>query len=468
MRDTTGTRGAEVRAVRATEPRRKLRIGIATISERSSCNAGLAIAALLARLGHEVVFVGDESEEARSHVQQNGFPYLGLGADLNRHGPTLGALAFLERQRRWLTELIAEGDQLLAKLQLDLLFFNVHVATPAAFVAARTGVPSIVFSSNYASRLDWRWPPVFSGSRPLENSRLGKVKNLSAWAGAWYTKRASPLFRWRRLPENLLLRIFEFAARHRAVKHGWRYCYGEWGPRPALPDIVVGHKALDWPALHGDRRFYLSGSHAMQRREFDASWAEGLDERPLAYCFVSTTYGHNIVSGEGSDRLTRMGAHLKNFLRTTIEAFGARPDWQLVVSCGPFCEALRLASLPPNVKVLPRVPQLEVLARASVAIVQGGPATLRECVYFGVPVLMFTIGSDQPGNAARVEFHKVGRAFEHRNLRGTELMTMVDELRANREIIESVRSLSEKCRADAALEERAFVDFVARHASLSL
>ncbi|MGA2448734.1 MAG: hypothetical protein ABTD50_08680 [Polyangiaceae bacterium] len=450
---------------------RRLQILIATGYERSSCNSGLIVANLLARRGHVVRFIAVEDAETRRHVEANGFEYVGVGQERTTRDEWLQAarpLALLRREWTWFERLRSDLDKGIARASADLLFMNLHVSKAAAGVAARAGIPTIALLSNYGSRFDVRWPPVFS-SRPARSDSLwSRGLNLLAWAHAWRARRLSPLLRWRRLPELVCLRLIEARERRRAIAHGWRYCYSEWGPRPDLPEVVIGHKALDWPALHRSDRFYLSGSQSLSRRDPDLGWAEGLDDRPIAYSCTSTTYGQNVFTVDGSERLVRWAQHIKRFLDALVEAFARRRDWQLVVACGVFAPMVARDPSPENVRVLRRVPQLDVLARATVGIVQAGSAALRECAYFGVPMLTFAIGGDQLGNAARVEFHRIGRFFDHRRVGAPELIRMIDALATDSEVRSTVRSLSEMCRRQAVHEEAAFAEFVARHTSIAV
>jgi UDP:flavonoid glycosyltransferase YjiC (YdhE family) len=53
-------------------------------------------------------------------------------------------------------------------------------------------------------------------------------------------------------------------------------------------------------------------------------------------------------------------------------------------------------------------PQIEILKRANAMINHGGISSVKECIYFGVPQVVFPIGFDQPGAAARVRYHGLG------------------------------------------------------------
>ena len=69
----------------------------------------------------------------------------------------------------------------------------------------------------------------------------------------------------------------------------------------------------------------------------------------------------------------------------------------------------QLGELPSNVYAFRWVPQLSVLEHADCAIATAGINSLNECIYFGVPVLVYSLGhADQNGNAARVAYHGLG------------------------------------------------------------
>jgi MGT family glycosyltransferase len=88
-------------------------------------------------------------------------------------------------------------------------------------------------------------------------------------------------------------------------------------------------------------------------------------------------------------------------------AVGQRADEQLVLVTRRAALA-DASAFPQNVVVVEHAPQIELLRLASIAITHAGLGTIKECILAGVPMIVFPQAFDQPGNAARVEFHGIG------------------------------------------------------------
>ena len=73
----------------------------------------------------------------------------------------------------------------------------------------------------------------------------------------------------------------------------------------------------------------------------------------------------------------------KRYLDVVIVAFSQRTEWQLILACGPFYESLRGGTIPPNIHLFARVPQLEVLEQVDLTITWGGAGTIRNVQVLG-------------------------------------------------------------------------------------
>lgn len=83
-------------------------------------------------------------------------------------------------------------------------------------------------------------------------------------------------------------------------------------------------------------------------------------------------------------------------------------DYHLIISMGSELVEENW-TLPSNVTIYSWVPQLDVLDKCSAAYIHGGLATIKECVYKGVPFIVLPLGKDQMDNALRVRRNGIGQ-----------------------------------------------------------
>ena len=97
------------------------------------------------------------------------------------------------------------------------------------------------------------------------------------------------------------------------------------------------------------------------------------------------------------------------FFKRLIEAVSAKPDWELILALGKKLKVEELGPLPNNIHAFSWAPQLKILEHADLAITHAGVNTVSECLYFGVPMLVYSGGHiDQNGTAARIGYHNLG------------------------------------------------------------
>jgi UDP:flavonoid glycosyltransferase YjiC (YdhE family) len=83
-------------------------------------------------------------------------------------------------------------------------------------------------------------------------------------------------------------------------------------------------------------------------------------------------------------------------------------DYHLVISMGSELVEENW-TLPSNVSIFSWVPQLDVLDKCAAAYIHGGLATIKECVYKGVPFIILPLGKDQMDNALRIRRNGIGQ-----------------------------------------------------------
>ena len=97
----------------------------------------------------------------------------------------------------------------------------------------------------------------------------------------------------------------------------------------------------------------------------------------------------------------------------------------------------------PRIRIETWVPQLPALQEACAAILHGGANSVKEAIYCRCPILVLPQYADQPGVAARVSYHNLGRVASVRNVRPDEMLAALATLTSDQAIRESLDRMRE-------------------------
>ncbi|MEV0459417.1 macrolide family glycosyltransferase [Catellatospora methionotrophica] len=128
-------------------------------------------------------------------------------------------------------------------------------------------------------------------------------------------------------------------------------------------------------------------------RAGDPDWSPPRDGAPVALVSLGT-----------------LNNHWPDFYRLVFEAFADTP-WHVVLAVGRRLDPASLGPPPPNVEVMPVVPQLSVLAHARVFVSHGGLGGVMEGVQAGVPHVAVARTLEQDLNAARIVDTAIGASL---------------------------------------------------------
>jgi zeaxanthin glucosyltransferase len=207
----------------------------------------------------------------------------------------------------------------------------------------------------------------------------------------------------------------------------------------SMPELVFLPKAFELPDRIEDRLVFYAGPEIdLDRAEDPFCWDQLRSDRPLIYCSLGSQLD---MKGEISRRL----------IRTVIDAVTQRPDWQLVVSLGSRLEPQEFGPLPPHVHLSRWVPQMQMLARASVMITHAGVGTVKECIISRVPMLAVPLMRDQFSCAERIVHHGLGLRGDIEHIKTEELSSMLAQLIADDSCRKRVEAMSEEFRRVEAL-----------------
>ncbi|MGH8611528.1 MAG: nucleotide disphospho-sugar-binding domain-containing protein [Gammaproteobacteria bacterium] len=381
------------------------RIGFFVLPNTGSMNACLKLAADLRERGHEVAYFGLKDSE--TYIRANGFAFTPVfeehfpkgyfSDDLRQEGLFAGLRKIGTARahfRRFFTHILGGGDEeflsLLRAWQPNLMVFasgDPHIEWPA-LMAYAAGKNSVYF-------YDALWP--------CERSRLPTVEtDLVPTPALAFTVRNYVAWKRYHLMRTLPDRLMGFPrfTRQLAARYGYHTeFYDNTHKRHTLvrlPELVPFPTALEFPGAEEiPGRHYIEASIWLERKQPEFPW-EWLDEGcPLVLCALGTYLWFD-------------AEWYQRFFRIVLDVARAKPEWQWVLGTGRLVDPPGLGPLPRNVIAVETVPQLALLQRARMMITHGGTNTIKECVYFGVPMVILPFGGDHPGNTARLIYHGLG------------------------------------------------------------
>lgn len=84
------------------------------------------------------------------------------------------------------------------------------------------------------------------------------------------------------------------------------------------------------------------------------------------------------------------------------------PGVHLIISLGKYIKSHELGEIPGNVSVFDWVPQTKLLQYTDLIITHAGLGSVKEALYWQVPIIANPLAYDQPYNATLIEHHKLG------------------------------------------------------------
>ena len=205
-------------------------------------------------------------------------------------------------------------------------------------------------------------------------------------------------------------------ARSWAENHGLQV---DWDtPNATISKLAVitqTPKEFDFPDVPQAPAFHYAGPfHDDYGRERVAFPWDRLTGQPLIYASMGT-----LVNG------------LSDVFRIILKAAAAIPGRQLVLSIGSNIQMDDIGPIPAGAIVVSSAPQVELLKRAELCITHAGINTTLESLALGVPMVAIPVGFDQPGIAARIVYHGVGKSVPVASVNKEDLFGAIQEVLGN-------------------------------------
>lgn len=429
--------------------------------EFASLNASFALAKTLQREGYHIIYLG--GERFRYHVVRQGFEYTSLSIDRTYSEKCESALndpLWWRRHRLHITASLELYEALWRSMRdwlnnnpIDLLLLDPVMWIDALpFVERKISIVNL--NTTLASRPNVNVPPVFSRKIPRrEESFFGKGHNLCLWVATRLGSKAQ-LSLWAERAKALLFALpfgGIISKASSAVKHhGASLSWSEYGHRLAAPEFVLCPKTIDFPGSTRADKVYVGSGIDPERVDDPFDWRSINKNQRLLYCSLGTYSRHYPFS--------------QRFFRILIDLLRSQTELQAIIQVGDSLKPEEFESLPPHILVVDTAPQLQILEHADLFITHGGFSSIREAVYFGVPMLVFPCWLDQAGNSARVVFHGLGIRGDIKTIDQSTLGDMLRNLQ-NGHFQTSISNISRSARARESCI--AGVEWISDHFSLN-
>ena len=161
---------------------------------------------------------------------------------------------------------------------------------------------------------------------------------------------------------------------------------------PALNFIFTSREFQVCNEKFPDKQFKFIGPSLGSRMKDNKINIESI-EKPLIYIALGSILNNSM-----------------SFYKRCIEAF-KNENVSVIMSVGNKVPIEKLRNMAPNFKIYPYVPQLQILEKVNLFITHGSINSINEALYFGVPLLVLPLATDQQVIAERIVTLNLGSKF---------------------------------------------------------
>lgn len=300
--------------------------------------------------------------------------------------------------------LLAEGelDEIIHRRNPDLLVISYFLPIETLLLHYKYGIPQVIYTTFLREPFKTPFNNCIETILRLSSTEPRLAERLIAW------------FEKNEIAFSSLLELAE--------------------PLKQMSEIVTCPRELDFPDLEFERTVSHIGPPLRHPGDKTDSLTIPTDKTILYGSFGSQT---SFILREKASQFI---GKLLEVMRSP-----AAEGWHLFLCVGDIIDAGDYARLAgSNVTMMKWVPQIEILKHASLTLTHGGLGTIRECIHFEVPMIIFPVINDAFANGDRVEFHRLGKTRDLDATSAPAIAALIAETLADLQIRENIRIMKRK------------------------
>ena len=201
-------------------------------------------------------------------------------------------------------------------------------------------------------------------------------------------------------------------------------------PVSKFPELILCPSELETDPLPGKRNSYYVQPSI--NTELSSEGQQHQVNIPGHKRILYASLGSNAGAYQDGKRVSFYKIIIDTILRLEM------PDLHLIMAVGREFDMTILGDLPANITVVHWAPQIAVLKQASLAIIHGGLGSIKECIYYGVPMIVIPMGFDQYRNAEMINTRQLGITRKIEEITGEMLLSDIRRILEDRHIKENI------------------------------
>jgi len=231
------------------------------------------------------------------------------------------------------------------------------------------------------------------------------------------------------VPADIAMDLIEYC-----MRSGLRFTSLREFLRPAglFHELILCPRELDLDMEQSnDRTHYIGPSIFEKRKLGDIPDLSNLKD------------GVNVIYASMGSLTVAYGDASRQFFRKLINCMRHKDmaGFHLFLSVGQEFDISSLGPVPENISVMKWISQPEMLQASSLIITHGGLGTIKESIYYGVPMILFPMMYDQFRNARLIDHHLLGTSGKIQEISEEDLRTVILSVLNNRQIYENVKRM---------------------------